>query len=131
MGGNTLSLNSLARRRGCPAAQVHVLLKGIVDFSKEVSRLQKEQGQIASRLEKLKAKMAKPDYASKCPVATQAPPNPHEIPARNSLIRRGPIRRCPLPPYSPRPDSRRPHLPTPARLGHQPRRRSPQPSSSR
>jgi len=63
--------------RGCAtevldaSLEVHVLLKGIVDFSKEVSRLQKEQGQIASRLEKLKAKMAKPDYATKCPAATQ------------------------------------------------------------
>jgi len=51
--------------------EVHVLLKGIVDFSKELTRMQKEVKVIGERLEKLKAKMAKPDYALRCPQATQ------------------------------------------------------------
>jgi len=63
--------------KGCAAEvldgslEVHVLLKGVVDFSKEVARLQKEATQITGRLEKLKAKMSKPDYAARCPQATQ------------------------------------------------------------
>jgi len=63
--------------RGCAteilsrSLEVHILLKGVVDFSKEITRLQKEMAQIKGRLEKLKAKMAKPDYATRCPAATQ------------------------------------------------------------
>ena len=47
------------------------MLKGVVDLSKEVARMQKEAKQITGRLEKLQAKMAKPDYATRCPKATQ------------------------------------------------------------
>ena len=51
--------------------EVHIYLKGVVDFSKEVAKLEKELGVVSGRLEKLKTKMAAADYASKCPVATQ------------------------------------------------------------
>jgi len=52
--------------------EVHILLKGVVDLAKEVQRLNKEIGAINGRLEKLVKKMQAPDYASKCPAATQA-----------------------------------------------------------
>ena len=66
--------------RGCATevldkdTEVHIFLKGVVDFSKEVARLQKECGGVASRLEKLQKKMSAADYATKCPVATQVSP---------------------------------------------------------
>uniref|UniRef100_A0A7S4IHR2 valine--tRNA ligase n=1 Tax=Prymnesium polylepis TaxID=72548 RepID=A0A7S4IHR2_9EUKA len=52
--------------------EVHILLKGVVDMSKEVTRLQKELGQVQGRFDKLKKKMDAPDYASKCPASQQA-----------------------------------------------------------
>ena len=72
---------------------MHILLKGVVDFSKEAARLQKEatslEGRRAEilprssrdgaerraglrRLGKTRKKMAMKDYATKCPAATQA-----------------------------------------------------------
>ena len=54
--------------------EVHIFLKGVVDFSKEVARLQKEAAGVASRLEKLQKKMQAADYATKCPAATQVRP---------------------------------------------------------
>ena len=51
--------------------EVHVLLKGVVDFSKEVARLNKEYAGVQGRLDKLKGKMAMESYATKCPAATQ------------------------------------------------------------
>ena len=47
-------------------AQVHVLLKGLIDLSREVARLQKEAAAVEGRLAKLQAKMAMPEYATKC-----------------------------------------------------------------
>ena len=82
--------------RGCGTevldmdTEVHILLKGVVDFSKEVARLQKDLGGVEGRLDKLKKKMAAADYATKCPAATQvracgaslAPPPARVPPAR-------------------------------------------------
>ena len=50
---------------------MHILLKGVVDFSKEVARLQKEAAAVTARADKLKKKMAAPDYATKCPASQQ------------------------------------------------------------
>ena len=69
-----------AAPRGCATevldkdTEVHIFLKGVVDFSKEVARLQKEAAGVASRLEKLQKKMQAADYATKCPAATQVRP---------------------------------------------------------
>jgi len=46
--------------------EVHVLLKGLIDLSREVARLQKEAAAVEGRLAKLQAKMAMPEYATKC-----------------------------------------------------------------
>jgi len=67
-----------AAPRGCATevldamTEVHVMLKGVVDFSKEVARLQKELGAVQGRHEKLRAKMAMESYADKCPPSQQA-----------------------------------------------------------
>lgn len=47
------------------------MLKGVVDFSKEVARLQKEAGLVQGRCDKLKKKMEAADYATKCPASQQ------------------------------------------------------------
>ena len=52
--------------------EVHMLLKGVVDFSKEVARLNKEKAQVAGRRDKLIKKREAADYATKCPASTQA-----------------------------------------------------------
>ena len=63
--------------RGCvsepvsSSTEVHVLLKGVIDFAKEVQRLQKEQKTVQTYLEKLEAKVSAKDYASRAPAATQ------------------------------------------------------------
>jgi len=63
--------------RGCAMevldkdTEVHIYLKGIVDFSKEVARLQKEMAAVQGRLEKLQKKVSAPSYADKCPLATR------------------------------------------------------------
>ena len=51
--------------------EVHVFLKGVVDFSQEVARLQKDLTVKRSALEKLQTKRADPNYESRVPVATQ------------------------------------------------------------
>jgi len=67
-----------AAPRGCATevldkdTEVHIFLAGIVDFSKEVSRLQKEVEGVKGRLDKLRGKMAMESYATKCPASTQA-----------------------------------------------------------
>jgi valyl-tRNA synthetase len=67
--------------RGCvtevvdAATEVHILLKGVVDFSKESARQHKEAAAVQARLDKLQKKMGASDYAAKCPAATQAPPH--------------------------------------------------------
>jgi len=64
--------------RGCAVdmvdkdTEVHILLKGVVDFTKEVARLEKEVGRVSGLYEKLKKKMDAPDYATKCPPSQQA-----------------------------------------------------------
>ena len=63
--------------RGCvsepvsSSTEVHVLLKGVIDFAKEVQRLQKEQKTVQTYLEKLEAKVSAKDYAARAPAATQ------------------------------------------------------------
>lgn len=63
--------------RGCvsepvsSSTEVHVLLKGVIDFAKEVQRLQKEQKTVQTYLDKLEAKVSAKDYASRAPAATQ------------------------------------------------------------
>jgi len=63
--------------RGCAMevvdrdTEVHIFLKGVVDFSKEVARLTKEMAGVQGRLEKLLAKVAAPSYEAKCPQATR------------------------------------------------------------
>ena len=56
-----------------------MLLKGVVDFSKEVERLQKELKTKEAALEKLQAKRADPNYASRCPAATQQEEGEKEV----------------------------------------------------
>uniref|UniRef100_A0A7S3APW0 valine--tRNA ligase n=1 Tax=Haptolina ericina TaxID=156174 RepID=A0A7S3APW0_9EUKA len=64
--------------RGCATdivdqtTEVHILLQGVVDFSKEVARLQKEEAGLLGRIEKLKKKMEAPSYADKCPPSQKA-----------------------------------------------------------
>ena len=78
--------------RGCATevldkdTEVNIFLKGVVDFSTEVVRLMKELTGITGRLDKLKVKMSAPDYAAKCPAATQVPP-PHPSSRRAPLPR--------------------------------------------
>lgn len=63
--------------RGCAteiidaSLEVHVMLKGIIDFSREVARLQKERGAVVGRLDKLKGKMSLPEYSTKCKAQQQ------------------------------------------------------------
>ena len=63
--------------RGCAtdvldaSTEVHIYLKGVVDFGGEIKRLQKERGLVAGRLDKLVKKTEAKDYATKCPAATQ------------------------------------------------------------
>ena len=63
--------------RGCATdvidqnTEVHILLKGVVDFSKEVARLQKEASAVQGRYDKLAKKMAMANYAEKCPAQQQ------------------------------------------------------------
>jgi len=63
--------------RGCSMeiidsdTEVHIYLKGVVDFSKEVARLQKEMALVQGRLDKLLKKVAAPSYEEKCPQATR------------------------------------------------------------
>ena len=59
-------------RRVAWSSQVCVLLKGVVDFAKEIARLRKEQGVAQAYLDKLQKKVSMPDYAAKAPLATQA-----------------------------------------------------------
>ena len=73
----TLLTDGEAPPRGCVAEivdaslEVHVMLKGVIDFSKELVRLEKERGKVEAMAGKLKAKMSKPDYTTRCPAATQ------------------------------------------------------------
>jgi len=63
--------------RGCATdvldqhTEVHILLRGVVDLSKEITRLQKDIAGVTARLDKLKKKMGAADYATKCPAITQ------------------------------------------------------------
>ena len=50
---------------------MHLLLRGVVDFSKEVARLEKERKLKQGLLERLQAKRADPNYASRVPESTQ------------------------------------------------------------
>ena len=83
--------------RGCATevldkhTEVHVLLKGVVDLSKEVVRLQKEAAGVQSRLDKLVGKMAMDSYATKCPAATQVNA-PHARARPPALSVRSPVK---------------------------------------
>ena len=63
--------------RGCvtdqpdPSTEVHVLLKGVIDFGKEIERLRKDVKTKQTYLDKLKAKVGAKDYAARAPAATQ------------------------------------------------------------
>ena len=63
--------------RGCvtemadSATEVYVLLKGVIDFGKEIERLRKEEKSGMDYLAKLQAKVAAKDYAARAPAATQ------------------------------------------------------------
>mmetsp|Transcript_48882 Transcript_48882/g.121273 ORF Transcript_48882/g.121273 Transcript_48882/m.121273 type:complete len:446 (+) Transcript_48882:1-1338(+) len=50
---------------------VHIMLKGLIDFSLEVARLQKDLKLVEGRHEKLKKKMDAPKYRSNCPASQQ------------------------------------------------------------
>lgn len=50
---------------------VHIMLKGLIDFSLEVARLQKDLKLAEGRHEKLKKKMDAPKYRSNCPASQQ------------------------------------------------------------
>ena len=50
--------------------EVHIFLKGVVDFSKEVQRLKKEIASVQGFLDKVLKKVAAPSYYEKCPQAT-------------------------------------------------------------
>lgn len=51
--------------------EVHMLLKGLIDVGKEVSRLEDKSEKLKSQLDKLQKAKAMPDYSSKVPVAVQ------------------------------------------------------------
>ena len=53
------------------STEVHIYLKGVVDFSKEIARLQKEAKSVEGRLDKLQKKVAMANYKERCPAATQ------------------------------------------------------------
>jgi len=63
--------------RGCAtdvvdgSTEVHIFLKGVVDFSKEIARLQKEVKQVEGRLDKLKKKVTAPNYKERSPANVQ------------------------------------------------------------
>ena len=59
---------------------MHILLRGVVDLSKEITRLQKDIAGVTARLDKLKKKMGAADYATKCPAITQVTPSPQPPP---------------------------------------------------
>lgn len=90
---------------------MHVLLKGVVDFSKEVARLEKEAAGVQGRLDKLRGKMAMDSYAAKCPAATQV----HRRPSAPFQLAPSCVRPYPMQLFDP-PNAARGRWWTPARL---------------
>jgi valyl-tRNA synthetase len=64
--------------RGCATEildstfEVHVMLLGLIDLSREVARLNKEKAAVGGRIDKLKGKMDMPEYSTKCKPQQQA-----------------------------------------------------------
>jgi len=64
--------------RGCAmevvdgSTEVHIFLKGVVDFSKEIARLAKEVKNVDGRLDKLNKKVSAPNYKERSPANVQA-----------------------------------------------------------
>ncbi|XP_061919856.1 valine--tRNA ligase isoform X1 [Entelurus aequoreus] len=50
---------------------VNLMLKGLIDVEKEVTKLMSKQGELEKQMEKLQEKMAKNDYKEKVPVKVQ------------------------------------------------------------
>ncbi|XP_016088844.1 valine--tRNA ligase-like [Sinocyclocheilus grahami] len=50
---------------------VHLMLKGLIDLEKEVTKLTAKKGELEKQMEKMKEKMAKNDYKEKVPVKVQ------------------------------------------------------------
>ncbi|XP_078272094.1 valine--tRNA ligase-like [Rhinoraja longicauda] len=46
---------------------VHLLLKGLIDAEKEVTKLRSKQGEVQKQVAKLREKMSKADYSTKVP----------------------------------------------------------------
>uniref|UniRef100_A0A671P093 valine--tRNA ligase n=1 Tax=Sinocyclocheilus anshuiensis TaxID=1608454 RepID=A0A671P093_9TELE len=63
--------------QGCAVAiasdkcTVHLMLKGLIDLEKEVTKLTAKKGELEKQMEKMKEKMAKNDYMEKVPVKVQ------------------------------------------------------------
>ncbi|XP_042596493.1 valine--tRNA ligase-like [Cyprinus carpio] len=63
--------------QGCAVAiasdkcTVHLMLKGLIDLEKEVTKLTAKKGELEKQMEKMKEKMAKNDYKEKVPVKVQ------------------------------------------------------------
>uniref|UniRef100_A0A8C1WF94 Valine--tRNA ligase n=1 Tax=Cyprinus carpio TaxID=7962 RepID=A0A8C1WF94_CYPCA len=63
--------------QGCAVAiasdkcTVHLMLKGLIDLEKEVTKLTVKKGELEKQMEKMKEKMAKNDYKEKVPVKVQ------------------------------------------------------------
>ncbi|XP_073703897.1 valine--tRNA ligase [Garra rufa] len=63
--------------QGCAVAiasdkcTVHLMLKGLIDLEKEVTKLAAKQGELEKQMEKVKEMMAKNDYKEKVPVKVQ------------------------------------------------------------
>uniref|UniRef100_A0A673LLA7 Valine--tRNA ligase n=1 Tax=Sinocyclocheilus rhinocerous TaxID=307959 RepID=A0A673LLA7_9TELE len=63
--------------QGCAVAiasdkcTVHLMLKGLIDLEKEVTKLTAKKGELEKQMEKMNEKMAKNDYKEKVPVKVQ------------------------------------------------------------
>merc|ERR1719414_1727101 len=47
--------------------EVHIMLKGLIDISKEIAKLETKQKTLDGQLKKLNEAVSKPDYSSKVP----------------------------------------------------------------